>query len=404
MSCLLGVLALAVVGVEPLAWPTTAFLPSQVTATRTTRELLVIDEPHRLAGYHGFVRDTRNSQLPLPHGGVVVRSWQQPEYVTAPIITDGCIATDRGLTYNASVLVANTRWHRRDAAPLSQVALQFHEHECTLFNFAIVWGEEFQHFMLEVLPRIASVWSLIQDTPRACLVLNSGPGARILHELLGVPAERIVVAHANSVHCGAQIVFPDFEQQRKIGLLPPEAYRPIQPLISAWLDSHRSTSANMTEPHQVPHLLLYLRRAAGTDRAVQVEQEQALLAQIEARMRPGYQLEVWEPEGPHGWHVDGPLFGQAALVFGPHGGAFANLPFAPRATRVLEFIAARHSEPQLPPAVPKLDIRPCYWSMATALGQEYWQSEPLKFDFSQPDMLVNVTDILNSMELMGFLA
>ena len=63
----------------------------------------------------------------------------------------------------------------------------------------------------------------------------------------------------------------------------------------------------------------------------------------------------------------------ARVIVAPHGGAVANIAFAPPGAHVMELITNKG-----------LKIRPCYFGLAHALGFTYEYVEPQAFDFAKP--------------------
>ena len=85
------------------------------------------------------------------------------------------------------------------------------------------------------------------------------------------------------------------------------------------------------------------------------------------------------------------LWSSAAIVVGPHGGAFANIAFAPKGTLVMEFLpngSIFHS--------PAFKEHLSTYQQAMALGHRYYpiMSTYVKND----DMVVNVRDVLSTLE------
>ncbi|KAJ4460753.1 hypothetical protein PAPYR_2990 [Paratrimastix pyriformis] len=91
------------------------------------------------------------------------------------------------------------------------------------------------------------------------------------------------------------------------------------------------------------------------------------------------------------------LFSRAALVLGPHGAGFANIVFAPARCRVLEIFP-------IPREQRKIGCRPCFWSLALTMEQQY-QAFPVMFEdtdeqgwsaWDVPEFEVPVADVVKT--------
>ena len=76
---------------------------------------------------------------------------------------------------------------------------------------------------------------------------------------------------------------------------------------------------------------------------------------------------------PGSWRDDRRNMSRARVVVSPHGGAVANLVFAPAGASLIELISSQG-----------LSQRPCYYGLAHSLGFSYDYVEPVKFDFYTP--------------------
>jgi hypothetical protein len=94
----------------------------------------------------------------------------------------------------------------------------------------------------------------------------------------------------------------------------------------------------------------------------------------------------------------------AAVMVGPHGGAFANAFFAPPGAHVVEIVPScqmqRHRYVGRKRAR-KQKPRVMFWGLAHCLRQPYHLSEPANFGFYSPGMVVNVTDVMSILADVG---
>eukprot|EP00730_Choanoeca_flexa_P017502 TRINITY_DN8441_c0_g1_i2.p1 TRINITY_DN8441_c0_g1~~TRINITY_DN8441_c0_g1_i2.p1 ORF type:complete len:438 (+),score=73.34 TRINITY_DN8441_c0_g1_i2:302-1615(+) len=367
---------------------------------------------------------TANRQLQLPktvpdhslNTESTPPSWTLPSHSAVFELDNGCVTGDFGMTFDTTTVVANGRWHRQ-RLPEQRPSLR--RDFDTLVNLVIIWGEHYQHFMMETLPRLATLRKLhpglmADESDKLKYLINRGPGLTIMTQLLGIPAHQIVLAQSDQLYCARKVLFPDLVDQKKIGLLPPGAYDAVLPLLRQppTIPFDESAGERVTDSLARPApavqdarpLILYLRRNPTDDRGVMPELEAHVLRVLQRRVDMSkYRLHFWHPSMNHGWQQDRRLFHQAAIIVGPHGGAFSNLPFAPSNAIVIEIIPWRGIHPPLATDTVKRDVRPCYWSMATALGLTYYQFEPSSFGFSQPRLMFDGELLIALLDSLGAL-
>lgn len=333
------------------------------------------------------------------------RRWPAPRCVV-PAIMSGYVSGERGVVFNATHALTNGRWHRRELPPAS--ASTIIELNVPVVNLVIQWGEEYQHAVLETLPRLALVYAALlgkapssaQDTDAAvgsCLreasedighflstadwgraVVLHSPGQavrRLLQEGLGLPPSRLLAADPRATYHAPVAIFPTLAHQAKIGVMPPGAYGPLLTRLQTG-PLTGGTGAEGAGGAGTP-LLLYLRRESTQARGLSADVEAQLVGQLQKRLAPGLELHLWDVSSSavHNFETDASIFARARVIVGPHGGAFANLIFTPPGADVVEIIPRASMEMQAPEE-PKRDVRPCYHALSGALGLRYHQFEP----------------------------
>lgn len=327
-------------------------------------------------------------------------AWAEPRESVIVSLSNGCVAGPNGVVFDTSYVITNRRWHRKTLPTSRPSQRTDHAHVASL---VIVYGQHFQHFMLETLPRLALDPTLLTEGGPTLLV-NPGMPAQFLQHVLGVAADRIVEADADTLYCATRLDFPTFTRQEKMGLVPVNVFRPLLPRLRAYARAAASQRDPSADAHVISRggvvnrTILYLLRAAGSSRSVERTHEARLLDIVAKHLSAGVGLDVWRPDDPHGYREDAPRFLRARAVLGPHGGAFANLPFADADTHVIEFISRESSHPS---AHGGGDVRPCYWGMAQGLGLPYWQLHPKHFGFDDPNMGVDGEDVLSLLSALG---
>eukprot|EP00045_Choanoeca_perplexa_P017718 m.263825 g.263825 ORF g.263825 m.263825 type:complete len:423 (+) comp17614_c0_seq1:6437-7705(+) len=355
---------------------------------------------------------TTDRQLPLPRtlpehsqtNDSTPPTWTLPSHSAVFELSSGCVTGDYGMTFDTTTIVANNRWHRQQ---LPEARPTTRRDFVTLVNLVIVWGQHYQHFMMETLPRLATLRKLYPSlatdhSAKVAYLVQAGPGLVMLQQLLQVPSHQLVVARQDTLYCAQQVLFPDFVDQQKMGLLPPGAYDGVKPLLRQLPPPDYGLPESVRDDTRP--LIVYLRRSQQEARGVELELETHILRVLQRRVdSQKYRLHFWHPHAKHGWQQDRRIFHHAAVVIGPHGGAFSNLPFCPSTTVVVEILPWSGLKPAVASDVVKRDVRPCYWSMATALGLDYWQFEPQRFGFNQANMTFDGELLVGLLAKLGVL-
>eukprot|EP00055_Hartaetosiga_balthica_P011360 m.51328 g.51328 ORF g.51328 m.51328 type:complete len:539 (-) comp7558_c0_seq3:1878-3494(-) len=368
---------------------------------------------------------------------------------------DAFVGGERGSVFNSTHLFTNGRWHRRPDEKIVSSVLRLIHNRCevkdeirkhlphapsavgngsennvqedtigtshgvntfgnvvtvkgVLVNLVIVWGETYQHTVLDILPRLGALYSYLPGKGHGekvapllfqyyYLVNNGSPVVEMLVELFRIPLENIVSASPHKVYTGTEgVLFPTLAGQLKIGLMPRGIFCPILRQLHSHL---RATAVRDRK------VLLYLRRSQNSDRCMKKELEERLVSLSRDTFEnegKGWKLVVWDDESTHHWKTDQFLFQQARVIFGPHGGSFSNIIFAASpytigvsgdAVNVIEFIGKEN----IMHGDNTVDRRPCYWSLSQALGLRYWNVETTsKFSFAAKNMEVDPRVVINT--------
>ncbi len=248
-------------------------------------------------------------------------------------------------------------------------------------------GEAFQLFILGALPKLAMLIDLLETPSYADVKIVShnddAPTAQWFWKKLGL-SDRIVQKPKNAkegfaIHANVAL-FPQFEPNlNSYGIYARNTLLPIQRRLGV-LERTRQD------------LVLYLERPqVGKFRSV--GNNEKLLARVrEELVDTPYELRIFSSSGDH--QADMELVKRAKVIFGPHGGAFANLIFAQPGSHVIEFlpIYRLYAEGEEP--------RPVFWGLAQAAGLDYWTVEPKNFGFKTPGMIVDPEEVVSILRLV----
>lgn len=269
-------------------------------------------------------------------------------------LRDVCVAGDAGVVWcpHLGLAVAETsrQWHGGPdthpllSAPRFPAAMPL---SGTTLNLGSLGAGGYYHFLHESLPRlvIAREW-LDRVDHFLCPGLPGGFHSGWL-ELAGVPSAKIKWLHGHSHWRCEQLLFTN---------LPTDDCAP-----SAWLFAAIRRLARWSPATHATRRVWLTRRDASSRH---LAWEDRLLTHL-----PGFEP-IYLSRLPAAEQVA--VFASAAVVAGPHGAAFANLPFCHPAARVVELL-------------PDLQPRPLYARLAAAAGLRHaW----VAVNFSQePDDL-----------------
>lgn len=214
-------------------------------------------------------------------------------------------------------------------------------------------GCTFQHFMDGVLPKIVQAWPLLQDpsvkimTP-AC---SNWPMVNSLYAHIGIDAARLVSVRPTSA-------------REYYSLCDTPGWHPI-----LWTEMKRMLRSDESVPVVQRRKIVYLQRNANArngGRRISNEAELIEVLKHQTRTRglaDGQSVElelvVFDSSQLPTVADNIAFFRDAAVIIGPHGGAFYNMMYCPRGTVVVEFL-------------PRRTVFFLFAQMSSMLGHEHW--------------------------------
>lgn len=240
-------------------------------------------------------------------------------------------------------------------------------------------GEAFQHFILDTLPRLSIYFDLVTQPKYTNLKLVSHKDAcptaqwfwnklELQNQIIQKPktADEGFVIHADLA------LYQNWHPNPgNYGIHPRGSLGPVQQRLGI----------NDGTPQD---LVLYLGRYRC---ARSVGNDEALLRRLRDVLK-GSGLRLHEFKASGNLDQDMQLVKRARIILGPHGGAFANLVFAQPGTHVIEFLPTYRLYRE------GADPLPYYWGLAQSASLDYWCVEPLTFEFDQPNMAVDIEEVV----------
>lgn len=230
-------------------------------------------------------------------------------------------------------------------------------------SFVRIWEQHFQHAAMGSFPKAKFYCGWIQkNIDMKIVVMNE--------------KQKQVIQNACQLHNSRFIIFKGGD------FLVKELY------VIHWLTSDNTDQGSeltlaaspeniITMPfNNKPSTIFYMKRSKALGKRY-VENEVSVL-RILTQIALDLNLEMKIFSGNVEELID------AAYIIGPHGGAIANLIYGNSQTKVIEFIP-----------LTGLQSRPCYILLAKTLGMKYDYVEPIKFNFDNGGMIIDV-DLLKA--------
>jgi len=245
-----------------------------------------------------------------------------------------------------------------------------------VISIAAWGGEAFQHFIMDVFPKLALVVELLEAPEYQHIKIASHykncPIAQWIWSKLNLQ-DRLIQKPLNAadgfvIHT-PMALYPGFHpSHQNFGFYPRNCLLPLQKRLGLLED--------------VPQdLIVYLPRKGQRE----VDNETELLSMlVEFACNSPYELHIFKHSG--NFDQDLSIMRRAKIVLGPHGGAFANIAFTQPGTSVIEFL------PILDLADDILTSGRNYWGLSQAAGLDYWAFEPSRFSF-EGSMLIDCAEL-----------
>lgn len=248
----------------------------------------------------------------------------QKEYTTGQIdvIQDGKLPLNYGCSPMSN--------HKEATLPTSS---RVYELPGTVVYLLVPKGFTLHQFIASILPKLVQMESILAD-PSLRFLVDISPQTPIVSELydrLGITADRRIdvrsIKHMGELFGAKQLVV-----SCKAPSLHPYLWQRAQYLLKL---------PHLVDPEKFkPRRILYLTRKRGTmNGGRKVVNEGPLEGHLKQFAQThGYEYTTFIHSDYKTLEATMELWSTAAVVIGPHGGAFSNLLFAPKGCMVIEFL------------------------------------------------------------------
>jgi len=295
----------------------------------------------------------------IEYGG---ETWSTPSKWKITPIAHGMVSLPSGQVSNYSGVYGFRKWYWQTATKSTR-----HPQIITVpvLSLIQVWNGCFQHIVFDTLPKLTFVCPFLMGAPNVHVAVMNALQRDLVLEACPCDPTRFIIAQTTF---RSPIVYvPYFVGEFPMGIVPPNFMQPLNQQTTPGVD------------------VVYLARKRGTPRSVHNKAD--VLATL-AKKWPN--LRVIYPS--NNWRSDRDSVRNAGVIIGPHGGAMANMIFAPASATVIEFI------PLLQRKRNKKNERPCYFGLAHGLGFTYHAIEPSHFEFDQGSMVVPTGALATQLE------
>ena len=321
--------------------------------------------------------------------------WELADYIFLASIQDATVANTKGLVCNATQAYTFGKWYWEQGATdcVSAVTEKIkaeatavaagaappatttngsgqsiggasNRNTAGYVSLLAIFDNYFQHIPFDTLPKMIMVCPFLhRNSDIDVLVMNDLQRDVVLEICPAIDTDRFRVAGSDAAPLPLQastIYIPHFARDDGSVLKMGLTCQKCLPSLGPEGVENRGTDA------------LYIPR--GGVRSVANEDD---VVQAISEIFPT--LQVYHPT--NNWRADRHVLSKARVIITPHGGALANMIFAPtNYTKIVEFLplskikAAGGNE------------RPCYFGLAQALGFDYYEVEPKAFDFEAGKM------------------
>ena len=313
------------------------------------------------------------TQLPrhiISYGG---EKWTTPtEAVIAPVF-DATISPPFGQVRNSTKVYDFGKWYWEETTTTTQdygeEELDSAISEETLLTLVQIYSYSFQHIVFDTLPKLFFVCPFLMERENAnvrVLVMSTLQRELVMEGCPSLHKERFLMFESNLAIRSPVVYVPYYhgEKDLKMGLVPPNSVRSLGSQLAPGTD------------------VIYLPRMEGTIRSV--ANEKGVISTLRTKW-PNLRIVHITNE----WNRDRWTVRNASIIIAPHGGALANMIFAPPNTTIIEFTSMLEYKRA------GKNERPCYLGLAHGLGFKYHAVAPSIFDFDSGSMVVPTDRILD---------
>lgn len=273
--------------------------------------------------------------------------WDTPSILGVRPIKDATI-TPNGLVFNATKKYTFDKWYFKQPYHKNSKP-NHHYEEGYFFSFIQIWQQHFQHIAFDTFPRIRLLCDTVQKNTFIKMLVMSTLQKDLMMEACPIEESRFrVITQEFSASIIAPVVWlPD---TYKMGIVPYNSFKSLGP------------------QNNLGSKIIYLPRFSS---ARQVINEAHVIKILQQHFTDN--LLIYKPMNQ--WKKDKNIFKDAKIIIGPHGGAMANMIFAPANTTIIEFLSLTTLKKQ------NKNERPCYFGLAQGMGFNYIAIEPEQFSF-----------------------
>lgn len=286
-------------------------------------------------------------------------TWRTPGQLCVWPVQNASILRS-GRVFNGTSAYTFDKWYWETHAPETNHLRANVRAGKKFISFVQIWQDVFQHMTFDTYPKSKLLCPFMTQHPELDILVMNDLQRDLIRESCTLPGGRFknLIGTVSAASIAVTVWPGDF----KMGIVPPDSFTSLGP------------------QHKRGDTAIYIPRRKGAARSVTNEKDVLNVL----RNHFGYKLLVYNPK--NNWREDRTIFESASIIIGPHGGAMANMIFAPVKTTIIEFLPLTRLKSQ------GENERPCYFGLARGMGFDYHAVEPSDFRFEGP-MTVSVNEL-----------
>jgi len=291
------------------------------------------------------------------------QTWNTATHGFIAAIKEGTIGTKEGMVFNRTKAWTFSKWYWKKDEGKANNNNNLQTDPLKYLSLVAIFNQDFQHIPFDTLPKMLMACPFLHTHKDVQVMVMNDLQRDMVRELCKDIATHRFHSLKKLPYKAAAIYIPHFERndgaELKMGLTCSKRCIP----------SLGSQDKSGTE-------VLYLPRKGPVRRVANELEVLTALRKIWPNII-SYTMK-------NNWREDRSQLERARVIIAPHGGALANMVFAPVNTSVIEFTPLAQIKAQ------GGNERPCYFGLAHALGFSYYIVEPSEFNFDHGSMFVPV--------------
>ncbi len=301
-----------------------------------------------------------------------ILSIHENDYIKCIKICNGMVHHDGHLIDNDNNHYCFNKWYHKNTSPYN---ISYKYKNDNILSVIQVWNNLFQHITFDTLPKIPFIEKLLKTHTFKILCMNETQ-KNMIKNISNIPDDLLLICEKNTSYLTNNAYYLNFYNSNN---------------LTTCMGSCGSNilSNYIPEPLSGKKNVVYISRGTNTMRSV-INENEIIKAINNFCINNEYIFKLFiNPSGLSSNLKE--ALQNSYIVISPHGGALGNMIYCNKKTNIIEFIS-----------LSKLEERPCFYYLSQALGLNYYNIEPVNFNFDSK-MEVSITKIIEKMNLIIYI-